>query len=332
MRVWQSITYCLISVFITFSQAYAWDADGHHTVGAIADKMVAGTHAGDQVKAILGNISLRDASVWADCAKGIIPSQNYTYHPTGTYPECKIFETPEGEAGMGDFVRRNDKNCNIQPGVTSCHDEYHYTDVAIQRDHYDRSYIGTRNDDIVGAVGAAIHVLKGEPAPAPFNFKDQREALLVLSHYVGDIHQPLHVGAAYLDTLGKLVDPDKGTFDPTTETQGGNKIFTNSNKLHAMWDAIPAALKESHVATLLAKAKTVPVTAGQVYDWPANWASGTLGQAKQAFSGLTFSSLQNNHWNATLPAKYSTRMSDIKKMQLVEAGARLAQLLEAIWP
>jgi hypothetical protein len=46
---------------------------------------------------------------------------------------------------------------------------------------------------------ATTQVLKGGAAPAPFSLKDQREALLLLTHYVGDLHQPLHVGAIYLD-------------------------------------------------------------------------------------------------------------------------------------
>jgi len=37
-----------------------------------------------------------------------------------------------------------------------------------------------------------------------------------LAHYVGDIHRPLHVGAVYLDALGKPVNPNVGTFDQKT--------------------------------------------------------------------------------------------------------------------
>jgi hypothetical protein len=34
-------------------------------------------------------------------------------------------------------------------------------------------------------------------------------ALILLAHYVADIHQPLHVGAAYFDAQGRATDPDK---------------------------------------------------------------------------------------------------------------------------
>jgi hypothetical protein len=33
-----------------------------------------------------------------------------------------------------------------------------------------------------------------------------------------------------------------------------------------------------------------------------------------------------------LPADYSTQMSNIKQQQLTVAGARLSQILQAIWP
>jgi hypothetical protein len=47
-------------------------------------------------------------------------------------------------------------------------------------------FAGTRDDDIVAASIATTHVLKGGPAPAPFNIKDKGEALRLLVHYIGD--------------------------------------------------------------------------------------------------------------------------------------------------
>ncbi len=334
MRLRQSLPICWFGVLIACSQAFAWGPDGHHTVGAIADRLIAGSHAAREIKLILGDLSLQDASVWADCAKGIDPRKNYTYQTEGKYPECKIYETPALEAEMSDFVRRNDKNCTPKPGEESCHKQYHYTDVAIQHDHYDRNFVGTRDDDIVAAIAAATHVLKGEPAPVPFSFKDKREALLVLTHYVGDIHQPLHVGAVYLDTKGKRVNPDAGIFDQKTSTRGGNEITVigENYNLHALWDGIPASLTVSHVnAFLIKKAATIPVTDGQIYDWPATWASDTIGVARQAFKGLEFNNLQNGHWSTRLPATYNKKMYSMKQKQLLKAGAHLAQLLQAIW-
>lgn len=313
--------------------AGAWGPDGHHTVGAIADRMIKGTHAATEVQALLGPLSLQQVSVWADCAKGVDP-KTFTYEGAGRYPECAIFETPAGEAEMIDFVRRNSTNCEIKPGEEICHKQYHYSDVSIAHDHYDAGFEGARNDDIVGAVEATVAVLRGNPAPPPFDIKDKREALILLSHYVGDIHQPLHVGAVYLTAKGKRVAPDAGTFDPATATRGGNQILVSaSNKnLHATWDAIPSSLTADHVSTLLTAAQAVPKTTGSIDAWPKAWAGETVAQARVAFKGLVFGAVHNGHWSVDLPGDYVGVSRAVKKTQLTRAGARLAELLKAIWP
>jgi hypothetical protein len=69
--------------------------------------------------------------------------------------------------------------------------------------------------------------------------------VILLAHYVGDIHQPLHVGAQYFDQSGHKVNPDLGK--PAFEDQGGNLISLevsggNSeklSKLHGFWDNDP---------------------------------------------------------------------------------------------
>ena len=320
--------------------ALAWGADGHHTVGALADRLIAGTAAQAQVQALLGGLSLQQAAVWADCAKGVDPSKNFAYTATGKYAECAIFETPDGEAEMIDFVKRNDTNCERVPGDESCHKQYHYSDEAVQRKRYHLGDVGTRDFDVVAAVSAAIHVLKGEPAPAPFDIKSPREALLLLAHYAGDIEQPLHVGAIYLDATGQLVDPDAGPFDPTTQTQGGNVVTTihvptnrRSENFHATWDDIPEALQSSHIdAAWLALARKVPASRGSIYGWSATWASETLTQARAAVAGLSFGPQQKGLWSVPLTGRYDDAMAPVKKRQLTAGGARLAQVLRTLWP
>ncbi len=317
------------------SPTYGWGPDGHHTIATIAAKLIAGTHAAQQVKELLGALSLTDAAVWADCAKGV-NATTFKYAGAGRYPECAVFETPDGEAAMEDFVRRNSTNCLIKPREEICHKQYHYADIAIQHMAYSRTFVGARDDDIVAAIVATTRVLKGDPAPAPFNIKDKPEALRLLTHYVGDVHQPLHVGAIYLAADGAKVNPDVGTYDPTTATRGGNNIKVlpdKSENLHAMWDAIPQSLTMSHVSsTWLAAARAVPANTGASLGWPTQWASGTVTQADAALSGATYGPLSDSTWTVRLPDGYGTSMASIKRRQLTLAGARLAQLLNNIWP
>ncbi|MEO5690231.1 MAG: S1/P1 nuclease [Burkholderiaceae bacterium] len=337
-RSFRAFVALLVALFTT--AALPWGPDGHHTVGALADRLIVGTNAEAQVKALLGGLTLEQAAVWADCAKGVDPSKNFAYTPSVKFPECVLYETPQGEAEMIDFVKRNDTNCPHVTGDASCHTQYHYSDEAIQRKGYHLGDVGTRDFDVVAAISATIHVLKGDPAPPPFDIKDKREALLLLSHYVGDIAQPLHVGAVYLDANGKVIDPSVGTFDPATATQGGNQIQTirvatnhPSEKLHATWDDTPEALHSNHIdAAWVARARAQAKTPGNIYGWSAQWAGTTMTQARVAFKGLQFGPQQGTLWMVPLTGRYDDSMAPIKKRQLTLGGARLAQTLTAIWP
>ena len=316
--------------------AFAWGAPGHQTVGSIADSLLVGTNAAKAVKSILGTEKLKTASLWADCAKGVTGSKPpLKYVVNSKFAECKPFETATGKAQMVDLVTRNLSACMPGPGDEACHRQYHYADVAIERDVYARSEKGTSDHDIVSAVNAAIAVLQGGASPSPISFTSKREALRALAHYVGDIHQPLHVGAIYLDVSGHEVDPDAGTYDPATKTQGGNKILDQGKDFHtAVWDAIPASLTTAKFKDRVAQAKLVPATPGPVTEWAAAWASDTVLASHTAFSGLTFGpeNTSKGTWPVTEPAGYSAARVALQKTQLVKAGARLAQLLQAIFP
>jgi hypothetical protein len=334
------VRWILAAIAALATPAWAWGPDGHRTVGAIADRLLVGTHAEARVRALLGGLTLRGAAVWADCAKGVDPSRGYAYADPGHYPECAPFETPSGEARLSDYVRRNDRNCERRPDEESCHKQYHYADIAIQRGRYAPAVTGARGDDVVGAIGAAIHVLRGEAAPAPFDIRSPREALMLLAHFVGDLHQPLHVGTVYLDPAGARVDPDPNRYDPATDTRGGNRIGVVvphakalGLNLHRLWDDVPNADRDVHIdAGWLAQARAVRRTPGDALTWPAAWAGGTLAQARLGYRGLAFGPRVDGQWNVTLPADYAARMDAIKKHQLTLAGARLAQLLRALWP
>ena len=326
----------MAAIFLSSSAAtFGWSAPGHETVGSIADSLIVGTNAAKAVKSILGTENLKTASVWADCAKAVTEKPPLKYVVNTKFTECKPFETAAGEAEMVDFVTRNLIACMPAAGDESCHRQYHFSDVAIERNAYARSEIGTSDHDIVSAINAAIAVLQGGISPSPISFESKREALRVLAHYVGDIHQPLHVAAIYLDASGHEVDPDSGTYDPATKTQGGNKILDQGKDFHTtVWDAIPANLTVAKFKKRVAQAKLVPVTPGPINQWAAAWASDTVLASHTAFSGLTFGAenTSNGTWPVTEPAGYSAAKASLQKTQLVKAGARLAQLLQAIFP
>src|SRR5262249_42488022 len=140
-----------------------------------------------------------------------------------------------------------------------------------------------------------IAVLADKPIPPPFPFsiKDKKEALFLLVHFMGDLHQPLHVGSVYLDANGQNVDPDTAhKIDPDTETIGGNAIQDENNNLHHEWDDIPNDIGQAATRELLAEARNTPASQGPIAGWPAAWATDSLLVARNAFAGLTFERTQ----------------------------------------
>src|ERR1700757_4447815 len=251
-------------------KASAWDFQGHRVVGSIADQMLT-DNARTQVQQILNegappdpkkDLTLRLAGPWADCVRSVKNNNgNFEYVVDPDHLEyevpCIPFRSKAERERMEDYAKRNWTNCQNPPSL-GCHTDYHFDDVDIERGGYDRSYQGTNDHDLVAATGAAIAVLKGKPAPAPFSIKDKKEALLMLAHFVGDLHQPLHVGVVYLDENGKLVNPDIAhAVRPGTATLGGNAIKDQNLDLHTQWDKIPLDIGDAATGELTEDARAM---------------------------------------------------------------------------
>lgn len=320
--------------------AHAYNGPGHAMVGAVADRLL-DAGAAQQVQLILGT-DLRTAANWADCVKSVQPDSEtkptkFTYQGKDAYRTwCGAFETPDGIKRMEDYARRNWSKCSDYSPKNVCHKTYHYADVAIQHDRYDPSYKGTGDHDIVHAIDAAIGVLRGKPAPAPFSIADKREALLLLAHLLGDVHQPLHVGAIWLDADGHPVDPDAGGAGEVRDTMGGNSLATGFDResLHGDWDEIPPSFDPAHpTPTLLAAARAVPAAEGDVLGWATAWATDTERAAQRAFADLSFTPAQEPGKftvKATSRTAYRALTDASQTAQLAKGGARLAQLLNAV--
>ena len=111
---------------------------------------------------------------------------------------------------------------------------------------YSDGKTGRSQWDVVHMIAYCVDVLR-DVVPENNSRKITKPvAVILLTHYVGDIHQPLHVGADYFNNAGQTVDPDKG--QPGTEDEGGNAVFLHlfrtplpaiderALKLHGFWD------------------------------------------------------------------------------------------------
>lgn len=317
-------------------KASAFGADGHMTIGSIADALLQGSRAGKVARSILGT-NLRTASIWADCARSVkTPAFKYEVNPV--YRECEPYEQdPASLRLLEDFVRRNYRQCPVVPHNTDpCHKQYHYTNVSIEQSAYAPGLRGTSGHDLVQAISAMIVKLQVplQSAPAPFDIKNRKEALRLLVHYLGDIHQPLHVASVYLDREGQPVDPDRTTpFDPQWRTFGANDLLVPSGTLHGAWDGLHGPFAtEAPSDDTLKRARAVSLTPGPISGWSKQWADESLGLGKSAFDKLVYEPEVEGKHRVTLPAGYGERRVSVQHEQVIRAGARLAHLLRAIWP
>jgi hypothetical protein len=308
-------------------------------------------NAKQEVASIL-SVDLRTAAPWLDCVKSVHRLQDGTFQ----YVVEQAFEAPctpfaQARNVMEEYVKRNFVQCSYLvhrkeanrefDEEMGCHNTYHFDDVAVQRDRFDRNFQDTNDHDIVAAINAAIAVLLDRPSPPPFKVATKQEALFLLAHLIGDLHQPLHVGAVYLDATGKQVDPDiTHTIDPATETIGGNALLDNDKNFHSAWDAPPSGIDAAHALDLLPLAQHVARDTDRVENWSFAWATDTMKVAPQAFAGATFARVEpsaahpKGGWSITFAdhAAYLQAREAIKRQQMAKAGARLANLLNAIWP
>jgi hypothetical protein len=319
--------------------AAAWGPQGHQAVGAIADQLIAGTPTAKKVRKILGS-TLQNAAGWADCARSVESNQGqWSYTHAGSFPDCRAYENPDSEKALIAFVQRNASRCGGFASSLQCrHKAYHFVDLAVQHPHYDPALPGTAANDLVHAVGATIAVLQGGKSPAPFDIRGQKEALRLLTHYLGDLHQPLHVGVLYLDDAGQPLDPSSPQDAHDHGTAGGNQILLEGRNLHQAWDDVSdTQYKQLVSGKATDEARHVAPTPGELPQWAAEWAGETTAQAARAFEGLKIgakiATANGANWPATAaePA-YRQARAALQREQLLKAGARLAQILKTLFP
>ena len=181
-------------------------------------------------------------------------------------------------------------------------------------------------DNIVKALEDNVNILKTSTD------KDaQAQALRLVIHFVGDIHQPLHCAARVSSAL------------PNGDL-GGNlvkiKVGGKSTNLHSYWDGgigsfpktgpnfAPPSLSQIPAAAATAMAGNPATNPKIKLNNPFNyaaWASESFDLAKStAYMGM-----QNN---GTPTAAYNTKALKVVRQRVAWGGYRLAALLNAVWP
>lgn len=243
------------AAIVLAATAKAYGPIGHQIVGAIADARLANTPAAQKIAAMTEGFSLEKASVVADEIKGW--DKRGADDPTIFHYSSK----PRLDAQLRDFWRANQPTHDRNSPAPS-HHWFHYTDVPVfDPEKYADGKIGRSQWDIVHMTRYCIRVLRGDEPEENARKITKPVAVILLAHYVGDIHEPLHVGAEYFNSQGRATNPDKG--GEAIEDQGGNtlslqlktpaEITGNRNaKLHGFWD------NDAVMANLPALPQTMP--------------------------------------------------------------------------
>lgn len=217
---------------------------------------------------------------------------------------------------------------------------YHYTGIPVHERGYGDGLKGTRPDDVVHMIRRCITVLQGGNDPQ----FGQRDALRMLAHLIGDLHQPLNVGAAYLTESSQL-SRGAGQMEGTNR---GIHIRFQGSSLHDYWEnkTVEMAMTQAGAASPRAFAQnltaSVPpgLNTGEILG-PASriWATEMLPAAREAYVRLRFGRpiavAQHFEWEAKatiVNATYDIWAAQITRRNLALGGYRLAAVLKRIWP
>jgi hypothetical protein len=158
------------------------------------------------------------------------------------------------------------------------------------------------NGDIIMTLERVIAELKSKKLSP----REEAERIKILIHLVGDIHQPLHVGR-----------PDRGGNDVKVNW------FRSESNLHRVWDSDmidDTKLSYTELAESLDKPSLAQIQAWQKHT-VRDWANESVGYRPQVY----------NYGNGRLGYAYSYNYFPIVRERLLQAGIRLAGVLNEIY-
>jgi S1/P1 Nuclease len=301
----------------------AWGAEGHRAIGALAQELIS-SETRFKVQQLLeesGDKDLATASTWADEVR-----ENARLNHS---------RPKDAEAFNRDF-----------PNNAS----WHFVDLPLATASMEEAEPFTPGkNDVIHAIERCITVL--ETGASVSGELRRTQALRLLVHFVGDIHQPLHCGTGFYrlsDTKPPVLVTDPSEALGLPNDRGGNDLFYGpKEELHALWDiglvaqiadtfdfrSLEAVLKQDYFRP------SSPVTSGDYHRWPEVWALESVRLAKDAYFGIRFNNVETMGereplWiPITLPGDYEKKNTALAAQQLVRAAVRLAQLLDRLrWP
>jgi hypothetical protein len=184
---------------------------------------------------------------------------------------------------------------------------WHYCNIKESEWTYKKNRDCPDGDCVVEKIGDFSRALSDEELPV----KKRKEALMYLVHFVGDVHQPLHLGNA--------------------SNRGGNRIRVEfkgrRTNLHYLWDG-----KLIHLAgkSLLQYSRdlSLRITASEYAKWNASKETEWANESRRF--ALKYAYRKDQSLDNWLSKKYIERGREIIALRLSQAGVRLAGLLNRL--
>ena len=183
------------------------------------------------------------------------------------------------------------------------YNSWHYVNIDSDKNYGD--LVPNKNGDIIKAIEKCILILKDKNQ----SINEKEFYLKLLVHFIGDIHQPLHVGRL--------------------EDRGGNDIkvkwFGKPSNLHRVWDS---EIINSHQMSYSELSNDLPILKKNEIDKISNesimiWVKESQEISKQIYDDAML--------NSNLGYNYRYKYLNTVKMRLLKGGLRLASILNSIF-
>lgn len=250
----------------------------------------------------------------------------------------------------------------LKDAKNKSHKTWHYVNLPLKTTSYKAAETNgfTRPDDVVQMYKECVKVLKNPQTEKRFS---EVNALRLVGHLVGDIHQPLHIGCGFIDDA---TTPPTIVFDPKTilsknlkkhHDTGGNKILLpQSGNMHSFWDGslsgplnnINLLAAGSHkelelLLEIITGAKkltknsggTVGLAVTPLEDLAQKWAGESVKISRTAYENIVMKAKNGADYDVdflTTKADYIDKFRPVIIKQMKFAARRLADLLNAIYP
>ena len=301
------------------AQAHAWGCEGHQVVALLAEKHLT-PHALAMAKKILAEGPI-DPALSRYCKEG----EKDPFSDASTWP---------------DDIR------TLRPETAP----WHYVDIPLGTARREvEKFCDLKEGCVTHAIREQMDILRSSQAAA----QKRADALRFVIHFVGDLHQPLHaatnndqggncVPVAFFDTMPKQRNPQTESYAPNLHGVWDTNILGKATAGKTV-DKVAADLDQSFakkIARWQKSSSNVDRWAWESYLFATKNAYGKLPvrdpvEAPQPVTSCADDdhiSTRNLKLNERLEERYQDMATPIVRQQLAKAGARLALLLNQLWP